>query len=182
MSAPQNPQDFPQPSSAFAGSATRANPVSKKLAKAWQPKGTSLENLLATLSRYALRVIDRRTGEAYSADELADGGLAAASSITHGRLAVAGGVLAIPITHRYVAKTTGGVEALTLANGAFIGQRINIRLVTDGGNGTLTPTTKTGFATVVFEDAGDFVELEWTADGWIIIAAGGLTAQPTITV
>jgi hypothetical protein len=156
--------------------------VANKLAKSWQPRGTALENLMATLCRYSLRVIDRSTGEAYSADELADGGLAASSSITHGRLAVAGGTLAIPITHRYVAKTTGGVEALTLANGSFIGQRINIRLTTDGGNGTLTPTTKTGFATVVFEDAGDFVELEWTADGWIIIGVGGLTAQPTVSV
>lgn len=182
MSAPQNPQDFPQPSAEFAGTAQRANPVAQKLARSWQPKGTNLENLLATLSRYALRVIDRTSGNAYSADELADGGLAAASSITHGRLAVAGGTLAIPTTHRYVAKTTGGVEALTLANGRFIGQRINIRLTTDGGNGTLTPATKTGFATVVFEDAGDFVELEWTADGWIIIGIGGLTAQPTVTV
>lgn len=177
-----NQQDFPKPSSSFAGSAQRANPVAQKLANAWRPRGTAMESPMSTLARYALRVIDRVTGEAYSANELADGGLAAASAITHGLKNVAGGVLAIPITHRYVRKTTGGAEALTLANGTFIGQRINIRLVVDGGAGTLTPTTKNGFATIVFDDAGEFAELEWTSDGWIIIGLGGLTAQPVVTV
>ncbi|WP_264501475.1 hypothetical protein [Luteolibacter flavescens] len=44
--------------------------MAQKLIKAWRPIGTALENALSTLSRYALRVIDRQTGEAYSADEL----------------------------------------------------------------------------------------------------------------
>lgn len=91
--------------------------------------------------------------------------------------------LAIPITHRTVNKTTGAdAEALTLADGAFLGQRLNINLVTDGGgDGTLTPTTPSGFATIVFADAGDFAELEWTTAGWRIVGIGGLTAQPTVT-
>lgn len=70
MSAPANPQDFPNPSATFRGTAQRANPIAQKLAKAWQPAGTALEGLLSTLCRYALRVIDRETGEAYSADQL----------------------------------------------------------------------------------------------------------------
>lgn len=92
--------------------------------------------------------------------------------------------LAIPITHRTVNKTTGAdAEALTLADGAFLGQRLNINLVVDGGgDGTLTPTTPSGFATIVFADAGDFVDLEWTTAGWRIVGIGGLTAQPTVTV
>lgn len=67
---PTNPTDFPQPSAAFRSTNGWANPVAQKLAKAWQPAGTALENLLSTLSRCALRVIDRETGDAYSADQL----------------------------------------------------------------------------------------------------------------
>jgi hypothetical protein len=135
-----------------------------------------------TLSRFANRLIDRVTGRAYSADEFAKGGLAAASGITYTTKTVAAATLAIPITHRYVAKTTGaGAEALTLANGSYLGQRLTIKLVTDGGGaGTLTPTTKTGFTSVVLDDAGEFVTLEWTTSGWIIDGIGGLTAQPTV--
>lgn len=89
------------------------------------------------------------------------------------------------MTHRYVAKTTGGdAEALTLANGVP-GQRLNIALVVDGGGaGTLTPTTKSGFATIVFADAGDIVDLEYVDDttGWIIVGSAGVAAPPVITV
>ena len=92
--------------------------------------------------------------------------------------------LAIPITHRVVAKTTGGdAEALTLANGTP-GQRLLIYLAVDGGgDGTLTPTTKTGFATIVFADAKDNVDLEYVDNtiGWIIVGAAGVTAPPVIS-
>lgn len=99
-----------------------------------------------------------------------------------GATSVAGATLAIPVTHRYVAKTTGGAEALTLANGTP-GQLLTIELAVDGGDGTLTPTTKTGFAAIVFADAGDIVTLEYVDDtvGWIIVGAAGATAQPAIT-
>lgn len=101
-----------------------------------------------------------------------------------GSTTVAADVLAIPVTHRYVAKTTGAdAEALTLADGTA-GQRLTIELATDGGgDGTLTPTTKTGFAAIVFADAGDVVTLEYVDDtvGWIIVGAAGATAQPAIT-
>lgn len=94
----------------------------------------------------------------------------------------AGGVLAIPVTHRYVAKTTGGAEALTLANGVPK-QRLTISLVSDGGDGTLTPATKTGFSTIVFADVKDTVTLEYIDDtaGWIIIGAVGIPAPPVIS-
>lgn len=99
-----------------------------------------------------------------------------------GSTTVAGGVLAIPVTHRYVAKTTGGVEALTLANG-IPNQRLTISLVSDGGDGTLTPATKTGFSTIVFADVKDTVTLEYVDDtvGWIIIGAAGIPAPPVIS-
>jgi len=93
--------------------------------------------------------------------------------------------LAIPVTHGVVAKTTGGdAEALTLANGEP-GQLLMIYLAVDGnGDGTLTPTTKSGFATIVFADAGDQVVLLYVDDtvGWVIVGAAGVAAPPAITV
>lgn len=93
--------------------------------------------------------------------------------------------LAIPVTHAIVNKTTGGnAEALTLANGKP-GQVLQILLVTDGnGDGTLTPTTKTGFATIVFADAGDRATLYYVNDtvGWIILGLSGVAAPPVTTV
>lgn len=99
-------------------------------------------------------------------------------------VAVAADALAIPITARYVAKTTGAdAEALTLADGVAVGQRLNINLEVDGGgDGTLTPTTPSGFATIVFADAGDYAELEWTGSAWILISHGGVAAPPVITI
>ena len=99
-------------------------------------------------------------------------------------IAVIADDLVIPVTHAHVAKATGGdAEALTLANGKP-GQILTIRLVTDGGgDGTLTPATCTGFATIVFADAGDQAVLFYVDDaaGWRIWSVFGLTAQPTVT-
>lgn len=93
--------------------------------------------------------------------------------------------LAIPVTHQYVAKTTGAdAEALTLADGTA-GQILIINLTTDGGgDGTLTPTTCTGFATIVFADAGDQAVLKFIDGtiGWVILGLSGVSAPPVITV
>lgn len=104
--------------------------------------------------------------------------------IVYDATAVVADALEIPITHRTVHKTTGNdAEALTLADGAFLGQRLHIVLVTDGGgDGTLTPATPSGFATIVLADPGDTVDLEWTTDGWIITGTAGVAAPPVITV
>lgn len=95
----------------------------------------------------------------------------------------AGGTLAVPITADYVAMTTGGVEALTLADGEP-GQELNLNLVTDGGDGTLTPSTSSGWATIVFADAGDGAHLKYVDDtvGWVIVGLSGVLAPPAITV
>lgn len=102
-----------------------------------------------------------------------------------GSVSVAAAALVIPVTHNYVAKTTGaGAEALTLANGKP-GQVITIALVVDGGGtGTLTPATVSGFATVVLADAGDNVTLKFvdTTVGWVVVGAAGAAAAPVITV
>lgn len=108
------------------------------------------------------------------------GGVVAVSGSTN----VAADVLAIPVTHRLVRKTTGAdAEALTLADGAP-GQELTIVLVVDGGgDGTLTPATSTHFATIVFADAGDTVHLKYVDDtiGWVIAGAFGTSAQPAFT-
>jgi len=99
-------------------------------------------------------------------------------------IAVAADVLEIPVTHAYVAKTTGGdAEALTLANGKP-GQILVINLVVDGtGDGTLTPATCTGFATIVFADAGDQAVLFYVDDsaGWRIWSLTGKAGPPAHT-
>jgi hypothetical protein len=93
--------------------------------------------------------------------------------------------LAIPVTHAYVTKTTGAdAEALTLADGKP-GQILCITLGTDGGgDGTLTPSTATGWATIVFADAGDRAVLWYIDDtiGWIILGLSGVAQPPVTTV
>ena len=105
--------------------------------------------------------------------------------ITMAVVASAADSLAIPVTHRYVAKTTGAdAEALTLADG-IAGQSITIALVVDGGGtGTLTPATCSGFATIVFADAGDTASLTYVDDttGWVLDGTAGVAAPPVITV
>lgn len=105
--------------------------------------------------------------------------------LSAGALSVAADVVIIPLTHPLLLKTTGAdAEALTLADGVP-GQTVTINIVTDGGgDGTLTPATVTGFATIVLADAGDQVTLGYVNDtiGWILLAAHGLVQPPVITV
>lgn len=85
------------------------------------------------------------------------------------------GAGAIPITADTVRLTTTGANALTLANGAD-GQILRIVMVASGGNGTLTPATKTGFSTITFTAAGNAVTLEYfTTLGWMIVSNNGAT-------
>lgn len=100
-----------------------------------------------------------------------------------GSAASAADELAIPVTAQYVAKTTGADgEALTLADGQP-GQILVIALVTDGGgDGTLTPATKSGFTSVVLADAGDNVALKFVdaTVGWVLLGTAGVLAPPVI--
>ncbi len=100
-------------------------------------------------------------------------------------LAVAADALVIPLTSPIISKTTGAdAEALTIANGVP-GQMCVILLATDGGgDGTLTPATSTGWATIVFADAGDQATLFYVDDtvGWIITDLNGVSAPPVKTI
>ena len=92
-----------------------------------------------------------------------------------GTVATRSGAGAVPITAGTVRLTTTAADALTLANGTN-GQLLTIVMVVDGGDGTLTPTTKTGFATITFGDVGDAVTLQYfTTLGWMIVSNYGAT-------
>jgi len=86
---------------------------------------------------------------------------------------------AIPITARSVDVTTTGADAMTLADGA-IGQLLNITLVVDADDMTLTPATRLGYATITFADAGDSVQLEFKSGGWAVIGQGGVSTGPVV--
>ena len=73
--------------------------------------------------------------------------------------------------------STGAAQALTLADGVA-GQIKTIAHVVKGASGTgvLTPTTKTGYTTITFTNAGDSVMLQFfTTAGWCIIGSYGVT-------
>lgn len=85
------------------------------------------------------------------------------------------GAGAVNVTTLTTKLTTTGANALTLADGVD-GQVKIIVMVVDGGDGTLTPTTKTGFSTITFNDIGDGVTLVFTATtGWICVGNNGAT-------
>ena len=82
------------------------------------------------------------------------------------------GAGAVNVTTFYTAVTTTGANALTLANGTFAGQLKKIKMIVDGGDGTLTPTALTGGTTITFADAGDYVLLLWDGDSWVPVELG----------
>ena len=92
-----------------------------------------------------------------------------------GTVGTRSGAGAVPITAGTVRLTTTGTDALTLANGTN-GQILTIVMVVDGGDGTLTPTTKTGFSTITFDAVGNSVTLQYfTTLGWMIVSNYGGT-------
>lgn len=74
--------------------------------------------------------------------------------------------------------STGAAEAITLADGTD-GQIKRIIHDVDGGSMVLTPTTKTGWSTATFTNAGDSLTLEFvTTRGWIVMASYGTVVAP----
>jgi len=86
------------------------------------------------------------------------------------------GAGAVDITNAFTAlTTTGSAQALTLANGTANQMKI-ITHVVDGGSAVLTPTTKVGFSTITFTNAGESATLVYTAAGWAIVSLNGAVA------
>lgn len=84
------------------------------------------------------------------------------------------GAGAVDVTSDSTLLVTTGANALTLADGAE-GQQKYIRMKTDGGDGTLTPTNPTGFATITFNDVGDAVTLKFLDGKWGVMGWHGVT-------
>lgn len=72
--------------------------------------------------------------------------------------------------------TTGAAQALTLADGTDGQIKIIIHDV-DGGSAVLTPTTKTGYTTITFTNAGETAMLQYVSTrGWMIVSLRGAVA------
>ena len=69
---------------------------------------------------------------------------------------------------------TTGANSLTLANGTESLIK-NIVMKTDGGDGTLIPTSRSGYSSITFTAVGQTVRLMWTNSAWIIIGYYGVT-------
>ncbi len=80
------------------------------------------------------------------------------------------GAGAINLTSYHTKVTTTAADALTLADGTQIGQLKKITLVVDGGDGTLALT---GYTSITFDTAGDFVVLVWLGTAWKVIENSG---------
>jgi hypothetical protein len=80
----------------------------------------------------------------------------------------------IPLTHAVVQITTGAASAYDLQDG-FQGQMLTMVVTTDGGEGTVTPATSTGWATAVFTDDIDTLTVLFVNDvvGWVVIGGAG---------
>ena len=81
---------------------------------------------------------------------------------------------AIPITARTVNMTVDGTTAYTLANGAD-GQEITLTCiaVANTPDGTITPASRNGFATLDMDAVGETFHLIFTNSKWNIISAFG---------
>lgn len=108
--------------------------------------------------------LEQYTGSAWSA-------ISASNFGTPQTLTGAGAVSLI--TYATLLVTTGA-NALTLAAGVN-GQKKLIKMKTDGGDGTLTPSLLQGGTTITFNDAGDFVELVYLDGKWNILTNSGAT-------
>lgn len=112
--------------------------------------------------------------ETYSSDSNAFEAITSSGILVAAQTSLSGAG-AIPVTSYYTAVTTTGADALTIDDGTFHGQRKKIKMVVDGGDGTLTGASL-GY-TITFNDVNDYVELIWDAvsEEWLILENNGCT-------
>ncbi len=108
----------------------------------------------------------------YTIDE--DGVVSKETGAIPGTTVAHSGAGAIPITADTVLLTTTGANALTLADGR-VNQKLTIVMVTDGGDGTLTPANFADGTTATFNTVGDILDLIFIAGEWHIITNKGVT-------
>ncbi len=83
------------------------------------------------------------------------------------------GAMTLSTAQSFVA-TTGADDALTLAVGE-VGQLKFLTMVTDGGDGILTPAAVEGFSTITFTAVGDWVILRFNGRAWKVANSFGVT-------
>lgn len=88
---------------------------------------------------------------------------------------VASGALSLDTVISFV--DIDGTAALTLADGKRIGQVKKIRVVgaANTPDGTLTPATFANGTSIDLDAVNEYVELVWTASGWVYTALLGAT-------
>lgn len=86
------------------------------------------------------------------------------------------GAGAVNVTTYLTKVITTGADALSLADGVVLGQLKKIYFLTDGGDGTLTPTNLAGYTKITFQIVGDYVILIWNGSDWVIIETGSESA------
>ncbi len=70
--------------------------------------------------------------------------------------------------------STGGAQAISLANGTYTGQLKVVHHTVDGGSGVLTPTTAGNFASFTLTNIHDACLLQWSGSAWnIVLNVGG---------
>ena len=84
------------------------------------------------------------------------------------------GAGAVDVVSAITEVTTTGANALTLADGVE-GQLKFIVMITDGGDGTLTPTNFGSGSTITFNDAGDTATLLFTNGKFYLLSHFGCT-------
>jgi hypothetical protein len=115
------------------------------------------------------------TGLATVGETLAVTGATTLSAAVMGGVQTLTGAGAVNTTTLVTRHSNSGTAALTLANGTN-GQIKTIVCTAASGESTLTPTTCTGFTTIVFDAAGESVQLVFlTTVGWMITAVNGAT-------
>ena len=86
-----------------------------------------------------------------------------------------GGAIAVT-NYLTTINTDAGGDAFTLANGTQIGQLKKILLVADGGgDAVITVTSLTGGTTATFDDANDYLILQWSGTAWVVLENIGVT-------
>ena len=84
------------------------------------------------------------------------------------------GAGAVDVVSAITEITTTGANALTFADGVE-GQIKFLVMITDGGDGTLTPTNFASGSTITFNDVGDTAFLLFTNSKWQLISHFGCT-------
>jgi hypothetical protein len=132
------------------------------------------------LEKYILSVLAKDTCcvKTLSVDSLVSTtGSVPATFIPQGAVqALSGNTVVVNITSYLTTwATTGAGQTATLANGSVVGQLKKISMITDGGDGILTPANLAAGTTITFNDANDFVILSWNGTDWVVIENSGTT-------